>query len=132
MADRSTIVLRRLPGGAVHPGDLRCSPGMSRWNTSASSRLEPSMTSIAIIGAGPGLGAATARRFGAEGFTVGLISRHQGHLDALAEELANDGIQAKGFTADVRDPSSIASQNLLCKRGLLTTSCIPPAPAISA
>src|ERR1019366_9455853 len=80
---RNGTVLRRLPGGAVHPGDLRCSPGMSRWNTSASSRLEPSMTSIAIIGAGPGLGAAVARRFGTEGFTVGLISRHQGHLDAL-------------------------------------------------
>src|SRR5665647_2234124 len=75
---RRRIVLRRLPGGAVHPGDLRCSPGMSRWNTSASSRLETSMTSIAIIGAGTGLGAAVARRFGAEGFTVGLISRHQG------------------------------------------------------
>lgn len=92
----------------MHPGDLRCSPGMSRWNTSASSRLEPAMTSIAIIGAGAGLGAAVARRFGTEGFTVGLISRHQGHLDALAEDLANDGVQAKGFTADVRDPSSIA------------------------
>ena len=66
------------------------------------------MTSIAIIGAGAGLGAAVARRFGAEGFTVGLISRHQGRLDALAKELAGDGVRAKGFTADVRDPSSIA------------------------
>ena len=66
------------------------------------------MTSIAIIGAGAGLGAAAARRFGAEGFAVGLISRHQGRLDALAAELAADGVRAKGFTADVRDPSSIA------------------------
>jgi NAD(P)-dependent dehydrogenase (short-subunit alcohol dehydrogenase family) len=30
------------------------------------------MTTIAIIGAGPGLGQATARRFGAEGFSVAL------------------------------------------------------------
>jgi NAD(P)-dependent dehydrogenase (short-subunit alcohol dehydrogenase family) len=30
------------------------------------------MTSIAIIGAGRGLGAAAARRFGAEGFSVAL------------------------------------------------------------
>ncbi len=51
----------------MHPGNLRCSPAMSRWNTSASSRLEVSGTSIAIIGAGAGLGAAVARRFGAEG-----------------------------------------------------------------
>lgn len=49
-----------------------------------------------------------ARRFGAEGFAVGLISRDQGRLDALAEELAKDGVEARGFTADVRDPSSIA------------------------
>jgi short-subunit dehydrogenase len=66
------------------------------------------MTSIAIVGAGRGLGAAVARRFGAEGFTVGLISRHQGRLDALAAELADAGVQAQGFAADVRDPSSLA------------------------
>lgn len=67
------------------------------------------MTTIAIIGAGKGLGAAVARRFGAEGFAVGLISRHQGRLDALAAELSADGVQAQGFVADVRDPASIAS-----------------------
>jgi NAD(P)-dependent dehydrogenase (short-subunit alcohol dehydrogenase family) len=67
------------------------------------------MTTIAIIGAGKGLGAAVARRFGKEGFAVGLISRHQGRLDALAAELERDGVQAKGFTADVRDPDSIAA-----------------------
>ena len=67
------------------------------------------MTSIAIIGAGKGLGAAVARRFGAEGFTVGLISRHQGRLDALAAELEQDGVQARGFVADVRDPASLAA-----------------------
>jgi NADP-dependent 3-hydroxy acid dehydrogenase YdfG len=67
------------------------------------------MTTIAIIGAGKGLGAAVARRFGAEGFAVGLISRHQGRLDALASELAAEGIQAQGFAADVRDPASIAA-----------------------
>lgn len=66
------------------------------------------MTSIAIVGAGRGLGAAVARRFGAEGFTVGLISRNQEHLDALAAELAEDGVRAKGFTADVRDTASLS------------------------
>ena len=50
-----------------------------------------------------------ARRFGKEGFAVGLISRHQGRLDALAAELEQDGVQAKGFAADVRDPASIAA-----------------------
>jgi short-subunit dehydrogenase len=67
------------------------------------------MTTLAIIGAGKGLGAAVARRFGAEGFSVALISRHQGRLDALAAELEADGVTAQGFTADVRDPASIAA-----------------------
>jgi short-subunit dehydrogenase len=66
------------------------------------------MTTIAIVGAGRGLGAAVARKFGAEGFAVGLISRHQGRLDALAAELTDDGVRAQGFVADVRDPESIA------------------------
>lgn len=65
------------------------------------------MTSIAIIGAGAGLGAAVARRFGAEGFAVGLISRHQGRLDALADDLGRDGVQARGFAADVRRPETL-------------------------
>lgn len=66
------------------------------------------MTAIAIVGAGPGLGAAVARRFGAEGFAVGLISRHPGRLDGLVEELANDGVHAEAFAADVRAPASVA------------------------
>ena len=66
------------------------------------------MTSIAIVGAGKGLGAAVARRFGAEGFTVGLISRNQARLDGLAATLTGDGVEAKGFAADVRDPASVA------------------------
>ncbi|MCC3292183.1 MULTISPECIES: SDR family NAD(P)-dependent oxidoreductase [unclassified Arthrobacter] len=67
------------------------------------------MTTIAIIGAGRGLGAAVARRFGAEGFSVALISRSQAKVDALAEDLGKDGIPARGFAADVRNPESIAA-----------------------
>ena len=65
------------------------------------------MTTITIIGAGAGLAAAVARRFGAEGFSVALISRNPDRVDALAKELVNEGVQAKGFVADVRDQSSI-------------------------
>ncbi|ARC57976.1 Diacetyl reductase [(S)-acetoin forming] [Frondihabitans sp. 762G35] len=66
------------------------------------------MTSIAIVGAGHGLGKAVARRFGREGFSVGLLSRRQESVDALAEELRAEGIDARGFQADVRDPASLA------------------------
>jgi short-subunit dehydrogenase len=65
------------------------------------------MPTLAIIGAGPGLGAAVARRFGREGFAIALISRDQAKLDALAGELAQDGVTAAGFAADVRDGASL-------------------------
>jgi len=66
------------------------------------------LTSIAIIGAGSGLGAATARRFGAAGFTVALISRLQAHVDALANQLNQTGIAARGYSADVRNPDALS------------------------
>lgn len=61
------------------------------------------MPTIAIIGAGPGLGLAIARTFGAQGFDVALISRNQAKLNALVAELAAEGITAAGFPADVLD-----------------------------
>ncbi|MEV0089563.1 SDR family NAD(P)-dependent oxidoreductase [Saccharopolyspora sp. NPDC050642] len=66
------------------------------------------MTAIAIVGAGKGLGAAIARRFGSEGFAVALISRNQEHVDAVAAELAAEGVTARGYTANVRHPDSLS------------------------
>ncbi|MXP23535.1 SDR family NAD(P)-dependent oxidoreductase [Gordonia sp. HNM0687] len=65
------------------------------------------MPTIAIVGAGPGMGLAIARTFGAHGFDVALISRTQKNLDALAAELAGEGITAKGFAADVCDHTAL-------------------------
>ncbi|MEU1337801.1 SDR family NAD(P)-dependent oxidoreductase [Streptomyces sp. NPDC090075] len=66
------------------------------------------MSSIAIVGAGPGLGAAVARRFGREGYEVALVARDGRRLDALARELSGLGVSARGFAADVRDPLALA------------------------
>ena len=49
------------------------------------------MTTIAIVGAGPGLGAAVARRFGTESFSVAVLSRSQDRVDALAGDLTRPG-----------------------------------------
>lgn len=65
------------------------------------------MPVIAIIGAGPGLGAAVARRFGAEGFAVALISRDQSKLDRMVEELTATGVSARGYAADVLVPATV-------------------------
>lgn len=65
------------------------------------------MPTIAIIGAGPGMGLAIARTFGAHGFRVALLSRSQDKLDTLVELLAAEGIEARGFAADVLDAPSL-------------------------
>jgi NADP-dependent 3-hydroxy acid dehydrogenase YdfG len=67
------------------------------------------MATLAIAGAGPGLGAAVARRFGSEGFTVALISRDQARLDAMAADLATAGVTARGYAADVRDADALTA-----------------------
>jgi len=65
------------------------------------------MPVIAIIGAGPGLGAAVARRFGREGFAVALIARDRSKLDGLAAELAEAGVTVRGYAGDVREPATV-------------------------
>ncbi|TMR23948.1 SDR family NAD(P)-dependent oxidoreductase [Nonomuraea turkmeniaca] len=66
-------------------------------------------TTLAIFGAGPVLGLSVARRFGREGFRVALVARTRKNLDHLVAELARDGIEATGFTADVYDRDQIAN-----------------------
>jgi NADP-dependent 3-hydroxy acid dehydrogenase YdfG len=67
------------------------------------------MTTIAIVGAGAGLGLATARKFGEAGFGVGLIARRQDKLNGLVLELAGAGVTATGAAADARDPEGTAA-----------------------
>ncbi|MEU4107552.1 SDR family NAD(P)-dependent oxidoreductase [Streptomyces sp. NPDC027717] len=67
------------------------------------------MTTFAVVGAGPGLGLAAARRFGAAGHDIALIARDAGRLRSLADELGRDGVRARGFTADVLDTASLAT-----------------------
>jgi NADP-dependent 3-hydroxy acid dehydrogenase YdfG len=65
------------------------------------------VTTFAIVGAGPGLGLAAAKRFGREGFAVALIARRQGRVDELAGDLRREGYLAQGFEADARDRASL-------------------------
>jgi NADP-dependent 3-hydroxy acid dehydrogenase YdfG len=67
------------------------------------------MTTLAIIGAGQGLGLAVARRFAREGLSIALIARDQARVDELAATLVAEGHTAAGFAADVRDRPSLVS-----------------------
>ena len=91
------------------------------------------MPVIAIIGAGPGLGAAVARKFGREDFAVALISRNQSKLDALAAELEADGVTARGYAANVLEPADLeaALERAAAELGPITTLQYSPLPSRS-
>ncbi len=65
------------------------------------------MKTLAIIGAGPGLGLSIARIFGQHDFRVALIARSQEKLDGFVQQLKEEGIEAAGFVADVLHPSQL-------------------------
>jgi NADP-dependent 3-hydroxy acid dehydrogenase YdfG len=62
-----------------------------------------------ILGAGPGLGLSMARRFGREGYTPVLVSRSAARHESYLASLAEDGIDAEAFAADVRDQAQARS-----------------------
>src|SRR5260370_3279820 len=75
-------------------------------NSLKGNRMSKTKT-IAVFGAGPGMGRSVARRFGREGFQVALVARNQARLDAYTGELAADGITAAGFAGDLADPDAL-------------------------
>jgi short-subunit dehydrogenase len=72
------------------------------------SPLEVSMPkSIAVFGAGPGLGKAVARRYAQGGYSVALVGRRRRPLELLASELAGTGATAHVITADLSDTDAV-------------------------
>ncbi|MEO8443873.1 MAG: SDR family NAD(P)-dependent oxidoreductase [Gammaproteobacteria bacterium] len=55
---------------------------------------------LIVVGAGPGISLATARRFGAEGYIVGLVARRQQTLEKFRDELAAAGVRTIYRVAD--------------------------------
>jgi NADP-dependent 3-hydroxy acid dehydrogenase YdfG len=87
--------------------------------------------SLVIVGAGPNLGLAVARRFGREGFAVGLISRTEARLAELVAQLQLDGVTAAGAAADIRDSDALAGavQGLADELGPVEVLEYSPLPA---
>jgi NAD(P)-dependent dehydrogenase (short-subunit alcohol dehydrogenase family) len=65
------------------------------------------MKTLAIVGAGAGLGLSIAKLFGRNGFRVALIARTKAKLDDLAAQLGALGIEAAGLPADLMDRPSL-------------------------
>lgn len=58
---------------------------------------------VVVVGAGPGVGGAVARRFAREGLDVALLSRREGTLAALAESLEEAGAGVQWAVVDLTD-----------------------------
>ena len=88
---------------------------------------------LIILGAGPGVGAATARRFAAEGHPVGLIARNSDRLADLQRTLSADGTTVDAVSADVTDPSALetALASLADQLGEVDTMLFSPRPSLS-
>ncbi|MEE0510452.1 MAG: SDR family NAD(P)-dependent oxidoreductase [Peptococcaceae bacterium] len=69
--------------------------------------MEDIKRTILIIGAGPGVGLSVAKKFGSEGFNVGLIARNTQKMDYMLKELKTLNINAKGFLADYYDKEAL-------------------------
>ncbi|HEX6389538.1 MAG TPA: SDR family NAD(P)-dependent oxidoreductase [Solirubrobacteraceae bacterium] len=64
---------------------------------------------LAIVGAGPGLGLSIAKRFGAAGFQVALLARNASKLGELTAELERAGVTARSYVADITDRAALVA-----------------------
>jgi NAD(P)-dependent dehydrogenase (short-subunit alcohol dehydrogenase family) len=62
---------------------------------------------LAIVGAGPGLGSALARRFAGAGWSIALVALRQEVIDAGLVELEPFAVNAFGAQADVTDHQAV-------------------------
>ncbi|WP_405763502.1 SDR family NAD(P)-dependent oxidoreductase [Streptomyces sp. NBC_01420] len=65
------------------------------------------MAGALVIGAGPGIGQAVARRFAREGLPVALIARTKETATAAAESVAALGVRALPLVADAADETAL-------------------------
>ena len=64
---------------------------------------------IVVVGAGRGIGAAVARRFGQAGYEVALIARTAATLQELGEELQGEGITTGWTPVDITDAAAFTT-----------------------
>ncbi|MEK5163532.1 SDR family oxidoreductase [Paenibacillus sp. FSL R5-0527] len=90
------------------------------------------MKTIAIVGAGPGLGMSIAKKFGQNGFRVALIARNEEKLNQLVVELEQVGIEAAAFQADILNKAQIGSAFAAIKEkyGFIDVLEYSPTPGI--
>ena len=72
---------------------------------------------LLLIGAGPGLGGAVARRFAEGGYRVTLVARSTDGLGKLAGTLADTGADIDTISVDASDPEALGARMSALYRG---------------
>lgn len=67
------------------------------------------MPQLFLVGMGPGVSAAVARRFGREGFRVVAIARRADALNTQVQALRADGVDAHAQVGDASDATALAA-----------------------
>lgn len=62
---------------------------------------------LALVGMGPGVSAAVARRFGREGYTIAALARRADALRSEVARLASAGTTAHAYVADAADAAGL-------------------------
>jgi short-subunit dehydrogenase len=86
--------------------------------------------SIAVFGAGPGLGQAVAYRYAREGYTIVLVARRPEPLDLLAKDLISAGATVHAIAADLShtDATPQLAEQIRAKVGSLDAFYYAPTP----
>lgn len=89
------------------------------------------MKTLAIFGAGKGLGLSLAKRFGKEGIQVALVARNAAKLQEMVDELTAVGIESSYFTADIysKDQIETAVAAINEKYGQIDVLEVSPTPS---
>ena len=72
---------------------------------------------LLLVGAGPGLGVAVARRFAVGGYRVTLVARSGDKLGDLAGGLSDTGAEIGTIEADASDPEGLGARLAVLYRG---------------
>jgi short-subunit dehydrogenase len=85
---------------------------------------------IAVFGAGPGLGQAVAQRYAQDGYDVVLVARRRHALEVFAQGLTGAGVSAHVITADLANTDAVPAlaAHVRAKVGELDALYYAPTP----
>jgi NAD(P)-dependent dehydrogenase (short-subunit alcohol dehydrogenase family) len=69
----------------------------------------PATRGLVLVGPGGSFGSQLLARFGREGFRLGVVSRSSDTITRVADELAAEGLTARGAVADVTDAAGFSA-----------------------